>query len=505
MAKTLLLTPSWYPLIPHPEQLRLVHTKARYVVVPSGRRSGKTLRGKRKIVGALLKTCPGAVDANTGKWQWYEPGKMIWEKWQDSRFLVCAPTREQVKRIWWQDIKDLMPPWAIDPAHGGSVRETELLIRTTWGAELRLAGLDKPERAEGSTDLNGCIIDEFANVAVNSEGKGPFDLHIQPMLNRRKGWCWFMGVPDRDAPGQVEYEKFYLLAKSGKDPEWATYHWPSADLMEPAEIAKLMARMSKRDFDQEYGGQFILTSGRAFPDWDVEKHASTPCPYDPNLPICWSLDFNFNPQCSLVIQHKDGKVRVIDELALSFTKTDDVVEEFFNRADKNKWDISTLYLYGDPTGGQIRSEHGDSNWAIVNNRLRGAGITVKDRVQLKNISVVDNIRAIEGRLMNANGDISLHVDPACLVLIDDMRTALWPDPTGKDLGGQHALAGLRYFCEVAYPIERNHSRRVGAVGIANADPRSAMAPRQYGKPKMPGAPSPVILGRSGYGFRFPGR
>ena len=48
------LTPRWYPLREHAEQLRLLRSPARFRVVAAGRRSGKTERGKRRLVRKAL-------------------------------------------------------------------------------------------------------------------------------------------------------------------------------------------------------------------------------------------------------------------------------------------------------------------------------------------------------------------------------------------------------------------------------------------------------------------
>lgn len=71
----------WYPLRDHPTQLALITERKRFKVVPAGRRSGKTERAKRYVVKEALR----------------EAGP----------YFVAAPTRDQVKRIYWADLKAL--------------------------------------------------------------------------------------------------------------------------------------------------------------------------------------------------------------------------------------------------------------------------------------------------------------------------------------------------------------------------------------------------------------
>src|SRR5687768_17154450 len=69
----------WYPLIQHPVQVALVTDNVRFKVVPAGRRSGKTEKAKRFVVREAMRV----------------PGP----------YFIAAPTRDQVKKIYWNDIK----------------------------------------------------------------------------------------------------------------------------------------------------------------------------------------------------------------------------------------------------------------------------------------------------------------------------------------------------------------------------------------------------------------
>src|SRR5437764_1125071 len=119
------LTNWWKPLRPHRTQYELYTSTARFIMVPAGRRSGKTEIAKRKLVLSLFDCL-----------QHPRP-------WADPRFFACAPTRKQAKDIWWNDLKQLVPKEWVE-----EIRETDLMIRCTWGAELHVIGLEKAERIE---------------------------------------------------------------------------------------------------------------------------------------------------------------------------------------------------------------------------------------------------------------------------------------------------------------------------------------------------------------------
>ena len=95
----------WYDLKDHPEQLRLIESDARFKVVPAGRRSGKTERFKRFIAKTAM--------ANAGE-----------------SYFIAAPTRNQVKKIYWEDMKLLCfaPLLSRD-----AISESELTIKLPNG------------------------------------------------------------------------------------------------------------------------------------------------------------------------------------------------------------------------------------------------------------------------------------------------------------------------------------------------------------------------------------
>src|SRR4051812_11053112 len=108
------LTPRWLPLRKHPVQHAYWTSPHRFNVVPAGRRSGKTERAKRKLV---MRAIQGTL---------FTP----------ARFFAAAPTRDQAKRIYWDDLKRMVPPKLTI-----SVSESDLMIRLPL-SELWVVGMD---------------------------------------------------------------------------------------------------------------------------------------------------------------------------------------------------------------------------------------------------------------------------------------------------------------------------------------------------------------------------
>jgi hypothetical protein len=421
-------TPRWAELRPHPEQLRLWHDRTRFKVVPAGRRSGKTELAKRRLVEHLFRPT------------WHgQPG----------RYFAAAPTHDQAKRIFWEDLKALTPRKSVR-----LISEGELRIVTKRGAQLWVLGLEVPERIEGSP-WDGCVIDELANCRPKL-----WEAHVRPALADRRGWAWLIGVPDMDSPGQMEYENLVRLARSGAESEWNCFAWPSADILPPDEIESARSHLDPLIFEQEYLGKFVIAGGRAFTHFDPAVHVK-PTPYDPALGVCWSLDFNIDPMCSGIIQHDRGGVRVIDEMSLPDTDTDSACDAFLQRAGERGWNLRNIAVYGDGTGWARDSTSGKSDWAIVRRRLHNLSPRLK--VPRANPAVKDTINAVRAMLRAADGSIRLAIDPRCARLIQDLRSAVWPG----SLEAQHALAWLRYFLDWEYPVSLSALPSGGKVGFSN--------------------------------------
>lgn len=367
---------------------------------------------------------------------------------EPGRYFAAAPTFDQAKRIFWDDLKALIPRRWI-----ATISETALRIVTNSGAQLWVQGLEAPQRIEGSP-WDGCVIDELADCPP-----GLWDAHVRPALADRRGWAWLIGVPDMDSPGQINYESMVLLAKSRLDPEWECFSWPSADILPADEIESARRRLDPRIFEQEYLGKFVIARGRAFADFDPAVHVH-PTPYDPALPICWSMDFNIDPMCSGIIQHHAGKVRVIDELCLADTDTDSACDAFLERAAHSAWNLRGLTIYGDATGGARDSTSGTTDWNIVMSRL--GFLTPILKVERRNPFVKDTINAVRSRLRTVNGSSYLSIDPRCNQLIDDLRNAVLKE----NLDTHHALAWLRYFMERQYPVQPPRLNSSGQISFS---------------------------------------
>lgn len=375
-----ILTQRWTPLRPHDIQLQLVRTKARFCVVPAGRRSGKTERAKRKLVRAALEET----------------------KWPDPRFFAGAPTRDQAKQIYWDDLKRLVPKEFMS----GPPRETELSIHLITGGEIRVVGMDKPQRIEG-TPWNGGILDEFANMKELAWSE-----NVRPALSDRKGWCWLIGVPE----GRNHYYDLYLKALADESGEWQAFTWKSADILDADEIASAKASMDPLSYQQEYEASFLNFTGRTYYAFDRVTHCSKDIAYDPKLPLIFVFDFNVSPGVAAVLQEHvklpsgHPGTAVIGEVHIPrHSNTQLVCRRLIADWKEHQ---GSVYLYGDATGGNPGSAKVlGSDWDLVLKELRPV---FKDKLinQVSNSNPAERARvnAVNTRLMSVDGTVRLMVN-----------------------------------------------------------------------------------------------
>lgn len=444
-----LLQDRWYSLRSHAEQIRFWRSLSRFNIIHSGRRSGKTeLAGKRKVVKRALlgSTYPGG-----------------------GRYFAAAPTFNQAKRIFWNDLKLLTPKDMIE----SKPSETDLMIPLINGSQVWVLGLDKPERLEGSPWDHGCI-DEIGNTKVNT-----WEEHVRPALSDRQGSCDFIGVPE----GRNHYfdltEKAKQIYKqdirAGRIPRWAVFHWLSSSVLTPEEIAEAMEDMDELTYQQEYEGSFINFTGRAYYNYSEQMHEE-PCfeYYNPHDDISFCFDFNVSPGVAAVVQEfqeYEGNVPIIGKTITG------VIGEVFIKRNSNTPKVvkrliqdwgnhqGRIFCYGDATGGSKGSAKVEgSDWDIISKLLRNhfGHARVFFKVQKQNPAERSRVNAVNSRLLATSGNVYMIVDPskAPMVAKDFQGVMVKEDGTGeidKDRKKYKMLTHLSdaigYYVHFNYPVD----------------------------------------------------
>ncbi len=162
---------------------------------------------------------------------------------------------------------------------------------------------------------------------------------------------------------------------------------------------------------------------------------------DYTMPIMWTMDFNYDPQCSIVCQEieEDGQFHVgcLDEIILWNSLPEHAAQEFCRRYEGFKNGLNKVFIYGDPMGLYgIGDKLVLSFYDKVRKILIENGFNVKvmmkrppkeekdnplrERVK---IPVADRIAAVNAMLCNAEDPpkIRLKINSRCLNLIASLR------------------------------------------------------------------------------------
>jgi hypothetical protein len=330
--------------------------------------------------------------------------------------FVAAPTRDQVKRIYWNDLKLMIPPRFIV----GRPNESQLSIKIVNGAEIWCLGMDKPERAEG-TPWDYGILDEYGNMK-----KETWPAHIRAALSDRKGGCDFIGVPE----GRNHYYDTYKEGQSraawadskGVPRVWDTFHWVSADILDPEEIAEARRDLDELTFSQEYEASFVNFTGRAY--WAfMEANNCGRLDYKKGGRLDFCFDFNVEPGIAMVLQEqwlpqrvsggdKEWGDGVIGEVYIprgsnTMRVCDKLIDDWGDHE-------GPIYCYGDYTGGArgTASVLG-SDWELIKRKLWGHYGDDRVFFRLKvNPRERDRVNSVNSRCLTIDRRVRLMVDPS---------------------------------------------------------------------------------------------
>lgn len=435
--------PKFKKLRYHPIQAQLWKSQARFNVVPAGRRSGKTeIAGKRKLV---IKALKGNKDAN---WKGF----------------AAAPTRDQAKRIYWEDLKRLVPV----SLRAKAPSESALIIPLINGSEIHILGMDKPERAEGTPWDHG-VMDEYGNMKPEA-----WPMHVRPALSDRRGSCDFIGVPE----GRNHYYDLAMDAQADVDEHpdggatWGYYHWLSEDILPEEEIIQAKKDLDELTYQQEYCGSFVVFTGLVYYKFDRKLHVSN-CSqyYNQHSPLIFTFDFNVSPGTAAVVQELTewpvGQVPLVGQTCTSIIDEVHIpknsnTERVCNTLIENYRDHKGLvFCYGDATGGaKGTAKVRGSDWDLIKQAFNPIfGDRISYKVRKSNPRERSRVNAMNSRLMNMLGDIHMQVDgeKAPNVVKDFEGSRIIEGTAGEidkksDPGLTHLSDGIGYYVAQKYPV-----------------------------------------------------
>jgi hypothetical protein len=431
-----LLGSAWNKLTPHEKQRQLWMCKTRFRVVPAGRRSGKTAYAKRYLV---KQACIASMKALLGD-----------QRSIDSWFVFAAPTHAQAKRIYWREVKKLIPPEYLE----GAPQESELIINLKGGVQIQVVGMDRPERIEGRP-LNGIVLDEYGNMKPEA-----WTEHIRPSLTDRNGWAWFIGVPE----GRNHYYDLYLDAQSDTTGDWATFTWTTEEVLPlylGDEAAQREIESAKHDLDpltysQEYCASFVTFTGVAY--YQFGAHNIEKVNYDPDEDLVLCFDFNVAPGVAVALHERNGRTEIVGEVHIPRnSNTLKVCDKIIQLYGAHK---AHVYCYGDATAGTDgTAKIAGNDWALIKQKLAPVfGSRLHFRVPPGNPRERIRVNSVNSRLKSVAGDVKVVINPSCKHVIKDFEGVIVLEggdgEIDKDATPEltHLTDAFGYYVHKKYPI-----------------------------------------------------
>ena len=429
----------------HEQQSRLYRTRARFPVVQAGRGSGKSLILKMKVARFLSIHRPDVIAAG-----------------DIPRYFYGLPTTAQAKRVAWDSLKALIPyEWYQPRGVGKTFYESDRIIKTRFGSELHVVGLDVPHRIEGNQWCGG-VLDECAD-----QRPKVFDLTVRPALTAFRGWCARSGVPKRFGIGAEDFNKAFDLAAENKnrDPDMEAYHWLSETVVDPEELERIKASLDERDYNEQYRASREQASGACFHAFDEPSNVSLLAEYDHTRPIVVGSDFNVDPMCWVLCHREANKLIVFGEIFLRGTNTQETLDTLYAKHGHHK---AGFEFFGDASSRARKTAASATDYVQIYNDDRFANKQVY--YSNSNPPIVDRLAACNSMLRNAKGEHRVIINPRCVRLIADLKHRAFKagtsEPNDKgDLG--HMSDAFGYIIVKVFPLSIEIATP-GEVVIVNA-------------------------------------
>lgn len=414
----------WYPLKDHDVQLALVDAVpngVRFPLVPAGRRSGKTERFKRFLVKQASDVA--------------------------GMYFAAAPTHDQAKKIFWNDLKAL----SLTAALPKPPSESDRIIYLPNESEIHVFGLDKPARFDG-VPWKGGGIDEIADIK-----EGAWEENILPGLNTvnpldpdYRAWCWLLGVPD----GLNHYYDLCERAEHGDDPNFRVFHWKSSEILPPDVIEAAKRAMGPRQFRQEFEASFETATGRIYEDYSKDNYTGETI--RPHEQLSWYHDFNYTPLSSGIGVVRDRVPYLLEEIVLTSAVARQSALEFVDRFKDHS--NKNVLIYGDPSG-RAGEKHGhESDYTEIEKVLREHKWTLTRKVKPSTTSIKDGQNAVRAKIRNAKDEVSLFVNitnaPYTHKALATGQLKKGSTFLEEDSEFQHIGTAVRYWIDYEFPINQ---------------------------------------------------
>ena len=387
-------------------QAEVIGSKARFRVLVSGRRFGKTFLAINEL-------------ARFARF----PNKKVW---------YVAPTYRQAKGICWTDLVERLKyhNWISE------VNNSDLTVILRNNSKISLRGADNEQSLRG-VGLDFLCMDEFADISPSAW----FEV-LRPTLSDTQGHALFCGTPR--GFGNWAYD---MYVKGTNDKEWESFKYTTleGEQVPDEEISQAKDDLDERTFQQEYMASFVNYAGMIYYNFDRKKNIVDS--FNRNYETLHiGLDFNVDPMCAVVSVIENDRIFVIDEIQIWSSNTNEMVEEIKRRYEKR------VIVYPDPSARQRKTSAGGMTDLAI---LKNAGLEVRCRNSAP--FVRDRINSVNAKLKNAKGIHSLFIVNSCKNVIKSIERQIYKEGThvpDKDSGYDHFNDALGYMIEYNFPLRR---------------------------------------------------
>jgi len=402
-------------------QLEVFNSPARFRVLVAGRRFGKTHLALTEMLHfSQVK------------------GRDIW---------YVGPSYRQAKRIAWARLKKLTRPyWSKLPS------ETDLTIHLTFGSSISIRGADRPDSLRGD-GLDLVVLDEFASMRPEAWAEVLF-----PSLTDRNGRALFISTPK----GRNHFFEHFEYAKT--DSDWAVFQFTTAQggMVDDEELRRAARQLDPESYSQEFEAEFTGAGrNRVYYAFDPAIHVQ-PVSFEIYHPLVWSIDFNVNPMCMLLMQRIYDSVYIFDEIVIQpAANTEAACNAFLERTwpfISNNIRPVSVEIYGDASGHQRRTSGSATDWTIIREFFARTVPHFNHSIHSNsaNPAVRDRVNCVNARLRNALGEAHLFIDPRCRELIRDLEQVSWAHGASeidkRDPARTHASDALGYYISQVFPL-----------------------------------------------------
>ena len=152
----------------------------------------------------------------------------------------------------------------------------------------------------------------------------------------------------------------------------------------------------------------------AFPDFDMDENVRDDVKFDPNYPLVLGCDFNYNPMCWYLMQERENKWYILQELIHNNVTTKQMCERVLPII-AGDYGVKKLLIMGDAHGNDNKTNGND--YSVMISYFQDNGLDCTLLINKSNPPIKDRLAVLRGYIRNAKGERKLFIHPSCLKLI----------------------------------------------------------------------------------------